>query len=326
MRPRTLLRGAWHHAVARVTGRPAWTGVTLLVTLRCDQHCAYCDFPRHAGRELDTATWKRVLAGLGRAGTVRLGISGGEPLLRPDLGELVQAAVRQGFVTSLVTNGARLRDRVDEVAAVDYLLTTIEGDAPRHDAVRGAGAWKATWEGLEAVRRRGGPKLGLICPVHAGNAATLDEPLRAAEALGVTIYFQPVLQRAGWSGAPFGDLPDEATVRDVFVRLAAWKRAGRPVGNSRAYLDLVLDGRTGALAGTCTAGRYFVTILPDGRVTPCCMLPFHADLPRVDPDAPERTSRLVSRPICEGCTIAPYVESHFIFSLDPRAIRSALRW
>lgn len=326
MRSSTLLRGAWRHAVARVTGGAAWAGVTLLVTLRCDQHCAYCDFPRHAGDELDTATWKRLLIGLRRAGTVRLGLSGGEPLLRPDLGELVQAAVKQGFVTSLVTNGAHLAERLDEVLPVDYLLSTIEGDAPRHDAVRGPGAWKATWDGLEAVRRRGGPRLGLICPVHAANAASLDEALRAAEALGVKVFFQPVLQRDGWSGAPFGGLPDDATVRDVFGRLAAWKRAGRPVGNSHAYLDLVLEGRTGALAGTCTAGRYFVTILPDGRVTPCCMLPFHANLARIDPDHPERTARQVPRPSCQGCAISPYVESHFILSMNLRAVRSALRW
>jgi len=326
MRTRTLLRGAWRFAVARATGGPAWVGVTLLLTLRCDQRCGYCDFPRHAGDELDTATWKRVLAGLRRAGTVRLGLSGGEPLLRPDLGELVRAAVGQGFVTSLVTNGARLAGRVDEVAPVDYLLATIEGDAPRHDAVRGPGAWADTWAGLEAVRRHGGPRLGLICPVHADNADRLDEPLRAAEVLGVRVFFQPVAQRDGWLGVPFGGLPDDALVRDAFRRLAAWKREGRPVGNSHAYLDLVVGGRTAGLAGRCTAGRYFVTLLPDGRVTPCCMLPFHADLPRVDPEEPRRTAREVQPPTCRGCAISPYVESHLILSLDPRALLGALRW
>ena len=326
MRPGTVVQGALQYAWARVTGRATWTCATLLVTFRCDQHCGYCDFPRHAGAELDTAAWIRLIRGLRRAGTVRLGLSGGEPLLRPDLGQLVHAATSEGFVTSLVTNGSRLVERLDDVLAVDYLLTTIEGDPRQHDAVRGAGAWNAAWSGIEAARRRGGPRLGLICPVHAGNAATLDEALRTAEALGVKVYYQPVLQRSGWTGPGYPDLPADAIVHDAFQRIAAWKRSGRAVGNSTAYLSLVLERRTGSLAGTCTAGRFFVTILPDGRVTPCCMLPFGDHLPVVDSDAPHRAVEKVPRPVCGGCAIAPYVESHLILSMNARALQTALRW
>jgi MoaA/NifB/PqqE/SkfB family radical SAM enzyme len=326
VKPQALLAGAWKHARARLTGANAWASVVLLLTFRCNQRCGYCDFPRHAGEEMPTSSWRTLLKGLRAGGTVRVCLSGGEPLLREDLGELVREASGHGFVTTVVTNATLLAERVDEVAPADFVLTSMEGDRESHDAIRGPGSWDLTVAGLEALRARGRTRVGLICTVRAGAASDLEAALRLGESLGVRVYFQPVERRLGWKGPEYRGVADEDELRDAFARVAAWKRAGRPIGNSDAYLDLARRGLARQSAGSCTAGRWFATVLPDGRVTPCCLLPFDPGLPRVDLARPWLTARAMARPRCAGCLNAAYVETNLLFSLDPSALLSTMRW
>jgi pyrroloquinoline quinone biosynthesis protein E len=72
---------------------PMWLLAEL--TYRCPLHCLFCsnpiDYARHQV-ELDTPTWKRILGEARALGAVQLGFSGGEPLLREDLEELVAHA------------------------------------------------------------------------------------------------------------------------------------------------------------------------------------------------------------------------------------------
>lgn len=325
-RPLTLGHGLLRHAAARVTGRNVWSAVTFLITLRCNLRCRYCDFPRHADRELDTEATLRLLAGLRRGGTFRLSISGGEPLLREDLGAVVRRAVDLGFVTSVVTNALTLADRLDDVGPAQFVLTTVEGDEATHERIRGKRSWSRTLAGLEALRRRGGPRLAVICPVHTGNLHAIEEPLRVAEQLGMRAFFQPVEVRDGWKGRAFDGRLTWEQATDVFRRLLAWKQAGRPVGNSTAYLRLMTAGVRPRLREVCPAGRYVVTILPDGRATPCCMVPFEDGVPIADLDRPAKTHPLLTTPPCGDCTISPYVENHLLLKPDLSAVWEALSW
>jgi hypothetical protein len=81
------------------------------LTYRCPLRCAYCSNPvelaRH-GRELDAPTWRRVLAEAEALGVVQLHLSGGEPLLRDDLEELVEEARARQLYSNLITSGTPL--------------------------------------------------------------------------------------------------------------------------------------------------------------------------------------------------------------------------
>jgi pyrroloquinoline quinone biosynthesis protein E len=90
---------------------PRWLLAEL--TYRCPLHCAFCynpvDYAQHS-TELSTEQWFDVLRQARQLGAVQLGFSGGEPLVRDDLEELVGEGRRLGFYTNLITSGIGLTE------------------------------------------------------------------------------------------------------------------------------------------------------------------------------------------------------------------------
>jgi pyrroloquinoline quinone biosynthesis protein E len=83
------------------------------ITYRCPLHCVFCYNPlNYAGnkKELSTDQWKEVLRQARKLGAAQLGFSGGEPLVRDDLEELIGEAHQLGFYTNLITSGIGLTE------------------------------------------------------------------------------------------------------------------------------------------------------------------------------------------------------------------------
>src|SRR6516164_10025342 len=97
------------------------------ITHRCPLHCVYCSNPLEMARvesELATANWVRVFQEASKLGVLHLHLTGGEPLARPDLVELVAAAQKAGLYTNLITSGLGLgEDRLQQLvsAGLDHL-------------------------------------------------------------------------------------------------------------------------------------------------------------------------------------------------------------
>lgn len=154
----------------------------------CNQKCLHCyaaGQPMGESRELTTAEWKDVLARLRAANIPQVTFTGGEPTLRGDLVELVDAA--QWFVTRLNTNGRLLTPQLCRAlaeASLDSVQVTLyAADAEAHNALVGAPGFDETVRGI-----RNAVDAGLIvsvntplCSLNRDYAATL----RFASALGV---------------------------------------------------------------------------------------------------------------------------------------------
>src|ERR1700677_2295159 len=80
------------------------------LTYGCPLHCPYCSNPVEypGGQDLSTAEWRRVLEEAAQMGVLHVGFSGGEPLRRPDLAELVASAAAAGLYTNLITSAVGL--------------------------------------------------------------------------------------------------------------------------------------------------------------------------------------------------------------------------
>ncbi|MFO7287585.1 MAG: radical SAM protein, partial [Gammaproteobacteria bacterium] len=115
---------------SKAAGPPLWLLCEL--TYRCPLHCVFCYNPTNMpdiGPELDTSTWIRVLHEARALGAVQLGLSGGEPLARDDLEQIVAEAHRLGYYVNLITSGIGLteeRIKALKEAGLDHIQLSFQ--------------------------------------------------------------------------------------------------------------------------------------------------------------------------------------------------------
>ena len=170
---------------------------------RCNLTCKHCysisadtDFPN----ELSTEQVFGVMDDLKQFGVPVLILSGGEPLLRPDIFDIAHRAKDMGFYTALSTNGTLIDDsNIEKIADVgfDYLGISIDGIRETHDKFRRKeGAFDAS---LAALRRCHdlGTKVGLRFTMTQDNAAELPQLLQLMDDEGIDKFYFSHLNYAG---------------------------------------------------------------------------------------------------------------------------------
>jgi len=151
--------------------------VTKACNLRC-VHCYACATPGPADGELTFEEGVAVLDDLRKFNVPAVLISGGEPLVRPDILELIGYAQSIGHVCTLSTNGLLIDEPMADKLAnlgLRYAGISLDGNQFRHDKLRGKqGAYKTTLAAIDNCRERG-IKTGLRFTVHSLNSDDLDE-------------------------------------------------------------------------------------------------------------------------------------------------------
>jgi len=240
------------------------------ITDRCNLTCAFCDLP-HQARDLSLARLGPLLDEAAAIGIRNLVLTGGEPLLHPELFDIVRRAKQRGFGINVTSNGTTLARDAARLGRerVDSLSVSIDGREATHDALRGAaGAYRRAVEGMHALRREA-PQVALSVYAVATNrnAAELGDVLDLARDLGADFNFWPV------NGAPALYLTAEAdrtAYRALVARLAA---ESEEFARRRAYYETGLryHAAGGDLRVRCLGLSDQVGLGVDGRVLPCCV-------------------------------------------------------
>jgi MoaA/NifB/PqqE/SkfB family radical SAM enzyme len=141
---RSLAQGKPHHA--------QW-----LVTRKCNYRCAGCNvWKEQDQRELSTVDIKKGLNILKDLGIVELVISGGDPLLREDIDEIIDYASKL-FVTTVYDNGSMAAKKIDALKNVDFVAISIDSlNEAKNDEIKNVpGAWKRAMESVEKLHNKG---------------------------------------------------------------------------------------------------------------------------------------------------------------------------
>ena len=112
---------------ARMLGRRVPLVVGLCLTKRCNYRCVHCDVWDQSLPEMEAGDALRLLQDMARAGVRVLSLTGGEVLMRPDLGVLVRAATAAGMSVGVNTNGALVGERIDDLAGISLLMVSLDG-------------------------------------------------------------------------------------------------------------------------------------------------------------------------------------------------------
>ncbi|PLX37075.1 MAG: heme d1 biosynthesis radical SAM protein NirJ [Hyphomicrobiales bacterium] len=209
---------------------------------RCNLKCKHCysisgdvDFPG----ELNTDEVYTVMDDLKGFRVPVLILSGGEPLLRPDIYDISARAKGMGFYTALSTNGTLIDEPVaDKVAGIgyDYVGISLDGIGAVHDAFRGMeGAFDASLAAVRHLHKRG-VKVGLRFTMTDDNAANLEELLDLCVEEEVDKIYLSHLVYAGRGNKNRGDDARIETTRAKMETLIERAWADVEAGSSREYV------------------------------------------------------------------------------------------
>lgn len=245
---------------------------TIELTHRCDLACVHCyvkhgaSKPPDAGQvELSPAEWMRVLDEAADLGTLYLTVTGGEPLLREDLFDILAGARQRHFAVRLFTNATRVDGRVAErlakagLTSVEVSLYSAEEDA--HDAITGVGGSHGRTVAAIGELLTRGVKVVCKVPLMDSNVDGLEDLLGFADRLGVPLRVDPMLSPT-----------DECGLEPLRRRIGAEGLAGVVDVLARRGVSVAPVERSDA-DPLCGAGRTHLSVGPHGEVKPCIGYP-----------------------------------------------------
>ena len=263
--------------------------VAFNLTRRCNLACVHCYLDAGTRRrgdpdELDAREVTDAIDAIAElSDETMIVLTGGEPLLRPDIYEIVRHAAGLGLMVVMGTNGTMLTDarvgalREAGVSAVGISLDSL--DPGYHDGFRGLdGSWKKTMAGIDACRRA-----GLMFQLHFSvtddNADELDDMIAFARSAGASVLNVFFLVCTG-RGETLSNISREVYERalgriteaardedELLVRARCAPHFKRMAMQADPPLKVTLAD--GYEAGGCIAGTRYCRVTPDGEVTPC---------------------------------------------------------
>jgi pyrroloquinoline quinone biosynthesis protein E len=256
------------------------------ITYRCPLHCPYCSNPvaaslceaprrpqggGYSNDELTTEEWKRVIREAVALGVLQIGFSGGEPLARRDLGELIRAAREAKLYTNLITSGIGLdgdRMRVLRDAGLDSIQLSFQSDeSSPADEIAGARAHERKLDVSAKIRAAGIP-LSLNFVIHRRNIDRLPQIIEMTEALGAERVELANVQFYGWAfrnrAALLPTLEQVDRARDIAT--AAKARLAGKIDIFYVLPDYYETRPKPCLNGW---GQRYLTVNPTGDVLPC---------------------------------------------------------
>ncbi len=253
------------------------------ITFRCNLRCAHCYLdarPEKRDDELSTDEGESLIDALQQAGTRTLILSGGEPLLREDLIDLVHYGTRRGLHMALGTNGTLVsEDMALSLKRAGIRKAAISLDSTNeelHDRFRGkTGAWGKAIQGMKACQ-----DAGIAVQIHTtvtpSNYSGIESILSFGENMGIRDYQLFFLVPSG-RGVWVCDIVPvryEEMIREVLRYTAERDISVRPT--CAPQFIRIADQMGVPVPETmrgCVGGLSYCRIYPSGEVTPCPYLP-----------------------------------------------------
>ena len=255
-----------------IPGPPLW--LLLELTYRCPLHCVFCYNPVDFAtieKELSTDDWLRVLREARDLGAVQLGLSGGEPLLRDDLSEIVTEAHRLGYYSNLITSGVGLTEaRVAALkeAGLDHIQLSFQ-DSTRemNDFLSHTKTFELKARVAQLIKAQGFPMV-LNCVIHRLNIDHVDAIIQMAVDMDAEYLELANTQYYSWALLNRQQLlPSRAQLQAAEATTQRWRKKL----NDKMKIFFVVPDYYETRPKKCVTGwgSTLAVVTPDGTALPC---------------------------------------------------------
>ena len=254
-------------------GLSAPVNLTWEVSLACNLRCSHClsSSGEPAANELTTAEALNLVEQLHTNGVFQVNFGGGEPFMRPDFEQILDACHSRGIMTCISTNGTLLDEaRVARLAAsrLVAIQVSMDGASPETcDAIRGKGVFKKAIEAIKLLAATAIPT-SINTVLTTQNADEIPAMHELAHSLGVSLRvsrFRPSGRGAdNWEALR----PSPAQL----IAFSDWLARSGDVRTGDSFFSLTSQERQGLGLNLCGAAKLTCCVGPTGNMYPCAFL------------------------------------------------------
>ncbi len=303
------------------------------ITHKCNYKCSYCSLWQDNLKELDTVQVLDLVDQVADMGCVVYAISGGEPLIRKDLPQILRRIKERKMIAKIVTNGSLVAKRIDEISGnvdvMNFSFDTVNADVPEDVGIIKV-LNETVIEGIKAAVDKV-PHVGLNVVLTRLSARELEKIVMTGHEHGIKSFtFFPLITHFNYKTLEelekrydeiYGGIDN---YRNAVLKIRELRDRGYPVTMSDMMLDAMFSFKVPKMR--CISGYLSCGISPDGRLGTCyeffkeCTGSFHDKSFKELWDELGTHLDVVDK--CKGCLLHCYFEPNAMFSASPGAIFS----
>lgn len=320
----TKIKYAFHMAQAAFLGRRIPLMVGFSVTDQCNYRCTYCALWKLNRPELSVESISDIFHWIAHCHGRRVQITGGEPMMRSDLQQIIAAAKSVNLHVSLSTNGYLIDSRMDELAGLDGVTLSLDGPREVHDAIKAEGAHETVMNAANALKERKIP-FKFKAVLSKMNLDCIDYLLDMAGRYNTVVWFQPATLHILGLDEKNPLAPDPEKYKAAIGTLINRKDRKSPIGNSRAGLRHLMQWPSPTRMTPCIGGRILFRVETDGELIACQRSGHGEKRIYCQEGGFDRAFLALAQNPCEHCWSAPTVEAALMMRANPSALINARR-
>ena len=247
--------------------------LTWEVTLACNLRCRHClsSSAEPAPHELSTAEALELVEQLHLEGVFQINFGGGEPFMRPDFMQILDACHERGIMTCISTNGTLItKELIEQLSHTKMVAIQVSLDGAKKatcEAIRGKGTYEAAIKALELLALSKIPS-SINTVLTADNADEIQDLQKLANHMGVTLR----ISRFRPSGRGADNWEELRPTPSQLLNFSAWLSENENIRTGDSFFSLTSQERQGLGLNLCGAAKLTCCVSPTGKVYPCAFL------------------------------------------------------
>lgn len=313
--------------------------VNLVINSQCNLRCAYC-FGKYSYRA--PSYWKledlkKLIDNLYERGTRYVLVQGGEPVLHPNIREILAYLDKKKIVSAIVTNGTlpHVLKQISELALLDNICFSLDGNREGNDMVRGQGTFDCVMESIKVIKENFDTPIRINSAVHKhviNDCDFMAEFMKKNNVeWGISYLFRGD-EKLGEDNLAASD----KEVQNYQKKIIEYKKGGCPIffatkilkytfnwpfGYNTIYVnEKVAKHGLGKKAIKCQYGNYEIVIDEDGKVYPCQGLQGVFAAKNIHEVGFDRAFHHLANKPCYTCYINPLINTSAMINWDANVI------